>query len=176
MFKWLGFELCLEFFILNYTPYYTTQYILYCTVLQSQREEWAKNALFQHWNVCSCWEACLTWNDGLSLKHIQCFLLMSHDCLPTLWLDSYFNLDIQAEGSELQASTSLFYSLMPSFSSMPIFEVAKILLDLLEVTKTVWSAPSGISSVRQLEEPLYWVFLSALCLTSVGSLYVLYDI
>ena len=137
MFKWLGFELCLEFFILNYTPYYTTQYILYCTVLQSQREEWAKNALFQHWNICSCWEACLTWNDGLSLKHIQCFLLMLHDCLPTLWLDSYFNLDIQAEGSELQASTSLFYSLMPSFSSMPIFGVVEILLDLQDVTKIV---------------------------------------
>ena len=110
---------------------YTLQY---CKV---SVREWAKNALFQHWNVCSCWEACLTWNDGLSLKHIQCFLLTLHDCLPTLWLDSYFNLDIQAEGSELQASTSLFYSLMPSFSSMPIFGVVIILLDLLDVIKTV---------------------------------------
>ena len=51
-----------------------------------------------------------------------------------------------------------------------------MLLNLLDVTKTVWSAPSGVPSVRQLEEPLYWVFLSALCLTSVDSLYVLYDI
>ena len=59
---------------------------------------------------------------------------------------------------------------------MLIFGVAKILLDLLDVTKTVWSAPSGVPSVRRLEEPLYWVFLSALCLTSVDSLYVLYDI
>ena len=38
MFKWLGFELCLDFFILYYTSYYTTQYILYFTVLQGQRE------------------------------------------------------------------------------------------------------------------------------------------
>ena len=45
MFKWLGFELCLEFFILYYTPYYTTQYIMYCKV---SVREWAKNALFQH--------------------------------------------------------------------------------------------------------------------------------
>ena len=63
-----------------YSTYYTLQY---CKV---SMREWAKNTLFQHWNVCSCWEVCLPWNDGLSLKHIQCFLLMSHDCLPTLWL------------------------------------------------------------------------------------------
>ena len=101
-------------------------------------------------------------------KHIQCFLLMSHDCLPTLfWI---YKLKDQS------CKHPLHYSLMPSFSSMPIFGVSKMLLNLLDVTKTVWSAPSGVPSVRRLEEPLYWVFLSALCLTSVGSLYVLYDI
>ena len=35
---------------------------------------------------------------------------------------SYFNLDIQADGSELQVSTSLFYSLMPSFSYLGAFD------------------------------------------------------
>ena len=101
-------------------------------------------------------------------KHIQCFLLMSHDCLPTLfWI---YKLMGQS------CKHPLHYSLMPSFSSMPIFGVSKMLLNLLDVTKTVWSAPSGVPSVRRLEEPLYWVFLSALCLTSVDSLYVLYDI
>ena len=173
---------------------------LYSTIKGCWREGVGQNTLFQLWNVCSCWEVCLPWSNGLSLKYIQCFLLMSRDCFPTLWrrcyfligpkygayflLDvsfdfegsSYFNLDIQAEGSELQVSTSLFYSLMPSFSSMPIFGVVKILLDLLDVTETVWSAPSGVPLVRRLEGPLYWVFLSALCLTSLGSLYVLYDI
>ncbi len=101
-------------------------------------------------------------------KHIQCFLLMSHDCLPTLfWI---YKLKGQS------CKHPLHYSLMPSFSSMPIFGVSKMLLDLLDVTKTVWSAPSGVPSVRRLEGPLYWVFLSALCLTSVDFLYVLYDI
>lgn len=101
-------------------------------------------------------------------KHIQCFLLMSHDCLPTLfWI---YKLKGQS------CKHPLHYSLMPSFSSMPIFGVSKMLLNLLDVTKTVWSAPSGVPSVRRLEGPLYWVFLSALCLTSVDFLYVLYDI
>ena len=101
-------------------------------------------------------------------KHIQCFLLMSHDCLPTLfWI---YKLKGQS------CKHPLHYSFMPSFSSMPIFGVSKMLLNLLDVTKTVWSAPSGVPLVRQLEEPLYWVFLSALCLTSLDSLYVLYDI
>ena len=199
MFQWLGSELCLEFFIL----YYTVHAILYSTAMSA----WGSGPrilYFQHCNICSCWEACLPWNDGLSLNtfsvsywcHMTVFLLcdwfkktvLISDwpkacCLFPIgckfWLRGkfiFFNLDIQAEGSELQASASLFYSLMPSFSSMLIFGVAKILLDLLDVTKTVWSTPSGVPSVRRLEEPLYWVFLSPLCLTSVGSLYVLYDI
>ena len=46
-------------------------------------------------------------------KHIQCFLLMSHDCLPTLfWI---YKLKGQS------CKHPLHYSLMPSFSSMPIF-------------------------------------------------------
>ena len=140
----------------------------------------------ERWSVTkphSVFPTDVTWLSSYSVKTVLFSDWPKIRCLFPIgckfWLRGkfiFFNLDIQAEGSELQASASLFYSLMPSFSSMPIFGVSKMLLDLLDVTKTVWSAPSGVPSVRRLEEPLYWVFLSALCLTSVGSLYVLYDI
>ena len=77
MFQWLGSELCLEFFIL----YYTVHAILYSTA----RSAWGSGPrilYFQHCNICSCWEACLPWNDGLSLNTFS----VSYWCHMTVFL------------------------------------------------------------------------------------------
>ena len=70
----------LALYTILYSTYHTLQY---CKGLQTWGSE--PNILFQLWNVCSYWEVCLLWSNGLSLKHIQCFVLMSRDCLSTLW-------------------------------------------------------------------------------------------
>ena len=86
IFKWLGFELCLEFFILNSSSllYYTVHTVLYSTAKSAWGvgQKYSISALKHLFMLGSL----SSWNDGLSLKYIQCFLLMSRDFLPNLWL------------------------------------------------------------------------------------------
>ena len=87
MFKWLGFELCLEFFILpilHSLLYYTVYTVLYSTAKSAWGvgQKYSTSALKRLFMLGSL----SSWNDRVSLKYIQCFLLMSRDFLPNLWL------------------------------------------------------------------------------------------
>ena len=90
-----------------HSTYYTLQY---CKV---SVREWAKNTLFSALKCLFMLGSLSSMERWSVTKHIQCFLLMSHDCLPTLfWI---YKLKGQS------CKHPLHYSLMPSFSSMPIF-------------------------------------------------------
>ena len=171
--------------------------ILYCTVhtilfstVKGYKCEGVGQRLFFSFETSvpdySCWEVCLLWSDGLSLKHIQCFLLMSRDCLPTLWL-------VQKDGANfwLAQSTVLISYWMRVLTSREIH----ILTWIYKLRGQSCKCPLHSSTLLCLLSPpcpylgwqkycwtywrwprLYWVFLSGLRLTSVGYLYVLSDI
>ena len=64
--------------------YYTVHTVLYSTAKSAWGvgQKYSISALKRLFMLGSL----SSWNDGLSLKYIQCFLLMSRDFLPNLWL------------------------------------------------------------------------------------------